>query len=86
MALNSWNSRDLPTPGSAITATICPCPACAIAAERRSASISRSRPTNFVNPRPAARCNRVRSGPKPGDLVHIDRPAKPFNFRWAEAA
>ena len=26
VALNSWNSRDLPVPASAITATICPCP------------------------------------------------------------
>ena len=29
VALNSWNSRDLPVPASAITATICPCPAIA---------------------------------------------------------
>ena len=47
-ALNSNNRRDLPTPGSAIAATICPCPALACSAAAFIASISRCRPTNFV--------------------------------------
>jgi hypothetical protein len=42
VALNSKYSRDLPTPGSAIAATICPCPSRASSAACLSASISRS--------------------------------------------
>ena len=47
-ALNSKNSRDLPTPGSATAATIWPCPAIAISATCFSVPISRWRPTNLV--------------------------------------
>ncbi len=41
VALNSKKSRDFPTPGSAIAATICPCPDLACSAACFSAAISR---------------------------------------------
>src|SRR6266851_3017429 len=77
-ALNSNNKRDLPTPGSAIAATICPCPDLACSAACLRASISRSRPTNLVSPRPAARCSRVRNGPSPVTSNTSTGSATPF--------
>jgi hypothetical protein len=49
-ALNSKNSRDLPTPGSATAATIWPWPAFDSSNACPSVSISRWRPTNLVSP------------------------------------
>src|SRR5208337_2676047 len=65
LGLNSWNSRDFPTPGSATAATICPSPDFANSSARFRSPSSRSRPTNFVSPRRSATSNRVLSGPIP---------------------
>jgi hypothetical protein len=74
---------DLPTPGSAIAATICPRPPLANSAVCLSASISRSRPTNFVSPRPTARCNRAQR-PDAGHFINVDRLAGAFDFGRAQ--
>src|SRR5207247_1948933 len=63
--VNSQMRRDFPTPASPTMATACPCPAPARSSDRRSTSISASRPTNRVSPRRAAACSRVRAGPMP---------------------
>src|SRR5216684_1029270 len=86
VALNSKNSRDLPTPASAIAATICPCPDLACAAACLRASISRSRPTNLVNPRPAERCKRVRNGPSPVTSYTLTGSASPLIFDLPRAS
>ncbi len=59
--VNSQKSRDLPTPGSPETATICPCPAAARAIAWCSDSTSGSRPTNGVSPRAALASRRERT-------------------------
>jgi hypothetical protein len=61
--MTSQESRDLPTPGSPTMATTCPWPARTCSRALSSASISASRPTNLVRPRPRTLEGEIAGGP-----------------------